>query len=67
MRTTRINVAVAVLILDVVVDVMLVLEKVGQVRGRLLQNAPHLHIDPLERLVWLIAIGIEVFIDTIVP
>ena len=67
MRTTRINVAVAVLILDVVVDVMLVLEKVGQVRGRLLQHAPHLHIDPLERLVWLIAIGIEVFIDTIVP
>ena len=66
MRTTRIYIAVAVLILDVVVDILIVLEKVGQARGRLLQHAPHLHIDPLERLVGLIAIGIEVLIDAVV-
>ena len=66
MRTARIYVAVAVLILDVVVDVVLVLEKVGQVWCRLLQHAPHLHIDPFERLVWLIAIGIKVLVYTVV-
>ena len=67
MRTARIYVAVAVLILDVVVDVVLVLEKVGQVWRRLVQPSPHLHIDLFERLVGLIAIGIEVLIDAIVP
>ena len=67
MRTARIYVAVAVLILDVAVDILLVLEKVGQVRGRLLQHTSHLHIDQLERLVWFIAIRIEVRVCTVVP
>ena len=47
MRTARIYVAVAVLIVDVVVDILLVLEKVSQVWRRLVQPSPHLHIDPL--------------------
>ena len=47
MRTALLDIAVAVLIFDVVVDIVLVLEKVGQVRGRLLQHTPHLNIDPL--------------------
>ena len=67
MRTARIDVPVAVLILDVAVDILLALEKVGQVRGYLIQLSPHRHIDPLQGLVGLIAIGIEVLVDTIVP
>ena len=66
MRTARIDVPVAVLILDVAVDILLALEKVGQVRGRLIQHAPHLQIDPLERLVGLITIGIEVLVYAVV-
>jgi len=67
MRTARIYIAVAVLIFDVVVDILLLLEKVSQVWRRLVQPSPHLEVDPLERLVGLIAIGIEVLIYTIVP
>ena len=67
MRFARIFIAVVVLIFDVVVDILIVLEKVSQVWGRLLQHVPHLHIDPLESLVGLIAIGIEVLIDAIIP
>ena len=67
MRTARIDIAVAVLIFDVVVDILIVLESVSQVWRRLVQPSPHLHIDPLERLVGLIAIGIEVLIDVAVP
>ena len=67
MRTARIYIAVAVLILDVVVDILLLLEKVSQVWRCLVQPSPHLEIYPLERLVGLIAIGIEVLIDAVVP
>ena len=55
-----------VLIFDVVVD-MLIVPEIGQVWGRLVQPFPYLHIDPLERLVGLIAIGIAVLINTVVP
>ena len=67
MRTARIYIAVAVLIFDVVVDILLLLEKVSQVWCRLVQPSPHLEVDPLERLVGLIAIGIEVLVNTVVP
>ena len=67
MRTARIGVAVALLIFGVVVDILIVLEKVSQVWGRLLQPPSHLHIDPFERLVGHIAIGIKVIIDTGIP
>ena len=42
-------------------------EVISQVWRCLVQPSPHLEIYPLERLVGLIAIGIKVFIDTIVP
>ena len=67
MRTARIYIAVAVLIFDVVVYVLFLLEKVSQVWRRLVQPSPHFEIYPLERLVGLIAIGIEVLIDAVVP
>ena len=66
MRTARVYVAVSVLIFDVV-DILLLREKVSQVWRRLVQPSPHLEIYPLKRLVGLIAIGIEVLIDAVVP
>ena len=56
MRTARIYIAVAVLIFDVVVDILILMDMVSQVWRRLVQPSPHIHIDPLKRLVWLIAI-----------
>ena len=56
MRTTRVHIAGSVLKFDSATDVLLALEKVSQVWGRLVQPSPHLHVDPLERLVGLIAI-----------
>ena len=67
MRAARNYKAVAVLIFDVVVYILLMLEKVSQVWRRLVQPSPHLEIYPLERLVGLIAIGIEVLVNTVVP
>ena len=68
MRTARIYVAVAVLICDVVVDIVLFfLEKVRQVWRRLAQPSLYLEIYPLERLVGLIAIGTKVLVYTVVP
>ena len=47
MRTARIDIAVAVLIFDVVVDILLSLEEISQIWGSLLQRSPHLHVYPL--------------------
>ena len=46
---------------------LLLLEKDNQVWRRLVQPSPHLDVDPLKRLVGLIAIGIEVLIYAVVP
>ena len=47
MRTARIDIAVAVLIFDVVGDIRLLMEKVSQVWRRLVQPSPHLQVHPL--------------------
>ena len=46
MRATSIDIAISILILDSVRDILLVLEKISQVRGRLVQPSSHLHIHP---------------------
>ena len=61
-----IDVAISVLILDSVIDVLLVLEKISQVWGRLVQPSSHLHVHPLNGLVRSIAIRVEVLIHTVI-
>ena len=64
MRSARINISVSILIFDIVVDILIVLEKIRQIRRCFVQSLPHLQIDRLQRLVGLCTIGIEVLLYT---
>ena len=64
MRAARIYVAISVLVLDIVIDVLLVLEKIGQVWGRLVQPSYHLLAYPLKGFVRPIAVRVEVLVYT---
>ena len=66
MRAARIDVAISVLVLDMGIDVLLVLEKISQVRGRLVQPSSHLHINPLKGFVRSIAVRVEVLVYTVI-
>ena len=66
MGSARIKIPVSIIMFDVVVDILLVIEEIGQIGSRFVKPLPHLQIDPLKRLVGLCTIGIEVIIDTVI-
>ena len=66
MGSARFDIAVAVLIFDVVVYILFAFEKVSPKGSRLVQSLSHIHIDPFKRLVGLIAIIIKVLVYTVV-
>ena len=59
-RATSIDVAVSVLILDIVIDIRLVPEKICQVRGRHVQPSSRLAFRPLK------AVRVEVLVYTVI-
>ena len=65
MRATSIDMAVSILMLDIVIDILLGLEQISQLRGRLVQSLSHLHIHPFKGFVRSIAIRIEVLIYSV--
>ena len=67
MRTARIYVAVAVLIFDVVVEYCLFLRRLVKYGVASFSLLLIFEIYPFERLVGLIATGVEVLIDAVVP
>ena len=46
MRATSIYIAISILMLALVIDILLALEKISQVRGRHVQHSSHLHNKP---------------------
>ena len=66
MRTACIYSGIRFLISDIVMNVSLVIQEVAQIRRRLFQHQPLLHVDPLKLLIWLYAISVEVLEHSIV-
>ena len=66
MRATSTDIAISILILDIVIDILLVPEKISQVRGRHVQSSSHLHIHPLKGFVRSIAVRVEVLVYTVI-
>ena len=64
MRATSIYIAISIFILDIVIDILLGLEKVSHVRGRHVQPSSHLHIYPLKGFVRSIVLRVDVLIYT---
>ena len=66
MRATSIDIAISIWLLDIVIDILLVLEKVSQVRGRLVQPSSHLHMHPLKGFFRSIVVRVEVLVYTVI-
>ena len=66
-RATSSDPAISILMLDIDIDLLLVIEKISQVRGRLVQPSSHLHIHPLKGFVRYITVRVEVLVYTVIP
>ena len=66
MRPAGIDEGVWILIMDVVVDVVLFFQQIAEVRSGLVERLALPHAQPLELIVRLYAVGIEVLENAVI-